>query len=60
MIEAEVAAFEAGEKTIFTIFTGPLNDQDGNERVSAGAEMSGEELLSMDWLVEGVEAELPD
>ncbi len=60
MTETEVAAFEAGEKTIFTIFTGPLNDQEGTERVAAGTAMTAEELLSMDWLVEGVEAELPD
>ena len=36
MTETEVAAFKAGEKTIFTIFTGPINDQEGAERVAAG------------------------
>ena len=58
--EAEIAKFESGEETIFTIFTGPLNDQTGTERVAEGVAMTAEELLSMNWFVEGVVGELPD
>lgn len=36
------------------IFTGPINDHTGTERVAAGVTMTDAELLSMDWYVEGV------
>lgn len=39
----------------FHIFTGPINDNTGTERVAAGVTMTDAELLSMDWYVEGVE-----
>ena len=39
----------------FHIFTGPINDNTGVERVAAGVTMTDAELLSMDWYVEGVE-----
>ena len=39
----------------FHIFTGPINDNTGAERVAAGVTMTDAELLSMDWYVEGVE-----
>jgi len=39
----------------FHIFTGPINDNTGAERVPAGVTISDEELLAMDWYVEGVE-----
>jgi len=58
--EAEIASFKAGEQTISTIFTGPLKDQTGNERVAAGTAMTDEELLSMSWFVEGVDGEIPE
>ena len=38
----------------FNIFTGPINDHTGVERVAAGVVMTDEELLGMDWYVEGV------
>ena len=57
--EAEIAKFKSGEQTIFTIFTGPLKDQTGAEKVPAGTAMTGEELLSMNWFVEGVEGTIP-
>ncbi|MEX1177069.1 MAG: BMP family ABC transporter substrate-binding protein [Nitriliruptor sp.] len=38
----------------FEPFTGPINDQDGNEILAEGETMSLEELLSIDFLVEGV------
>jgi basic membrane protein A and related proteins len=38
----------------FEPFTGPINDQDGEERVADGESMSFEELMSFDFFVEGV------
>ena len=37
-------------------FTGPINDQNGAEKVAAGATMADGDLLGMDWYVEGVSA----
>jgi basic membrane protein A len=59
MAEDEVAKFKAGDQTIFTIFTGPIKDQSGTEKLPAGKSMTAEELLSMNWLVEGVEGTIP-
>lgn len=39
----------------FHIFTGPIKDNTGAERVPAGVTMTDAELLAMDWYVEGVE-----
>ena len=58
-VEEEVARFESGEETIYTIFTGPIADQSGEVRVPEGQAMTDEELLSMNWFVEGVEGEIP-
>ncbi|KPL21956.1 MAG: ABC transporter substrate-binding protein [Anaerolineae bacterium SM23_84] len=44
---------------LFDPFTGPINDQDGVERVAAGHRMSIGELLVMDWLVEGNVGSIP-
>ena len=57
--EEEMARFESGEETIYTIFTGPLADQSGEIRVPEGESMTDEELLGMNWFVEGVEGEIP-
>jgi basic membrane protein A len=57
--EEEIARFESGEETIYTIFTGPIRDQAGEVRVPEGEAMTDEELLSMNWFVEGVEGEIP-
>jgi basic membrane protein A len=57
--DAEIEAFKAGDKDIFTIFTGPLKDQNGEEKVAEGTAMTGEEILNMNWFVEGVQGELP-
>ncbi|MDF2758853.1 MAG: nucleoside-binding protein, partial [Thermomicrobiales bacterium] len=51
--------FKSGEETIYTIFTGPIADQSGEIRVPEGQSMTDEELLSMDWFVEGVQGEIP-
>lgn len=58
-IEEEISRFKSGEETIYTIFTGPIADQTGEIRVPEGQSMNDEELLSMDWFVEGVEGEIP-
>jgi basic membrane protein A and related proteins len=56
MAEAEIAKFKSGEQTIFTIFTGPIKDQTGADKVPAGTTLTADDLLSkMDWFVEGVE-----
>lgn len=59
-IEDEEARFSSGEETIFTIFTGPIKDQAGEVKVPEGQAMTAEELLSMNWFVEGVEGEIPN
>ena len=59
MAEAEAAKFESGEKTLTTVFTGSLKDQEGKERVPAGTAMTDDEILSMDWFVAGIEGDIP-
>lgn len=56
---AEEAKFKSGEEDIFTVFTGPIKDQTGAEKVAAGTAMTGEELLGMNWFVEGVDGKIP-
>jgi basic membrane protein A and related proteins len=57
--EAEIARFKSGESTIYTIFTGPILDQDGAEKVPAGTALNDQQLLSdeMRWFVQGVEGD---
>lgn len=38
----------------FVVFTGPVKDQKGVERIPSGTVPSDKELLGMDWFVEGV------
>ncbi|MCT4621092.1 MAG: BMP family ABC transporter substrate-binding protein [Marinisporobacter sp.] len=42
-------------ETDWDVFTGTIKDQDGNVKVEEGKKLTDEELLSMDWFVEGVE-----
>lgn len=46
--------FRSGARGITTIFSGPLLGQDGAERVAEGVSMTDEEILNMDWFVQGV------
>jgi basic membrane protein A len=46
--------FRSGVRGITMIFSGPLLDQEGTERVAEGASMTDEEILNMDWFVQGV------
>ncbi len=59
MAEAEAAKFKSGEKTLSTIFTGPIKDQTGAERIPAGTTMSDPDVLQMNWFVAGIEGEIP-
>jgi len=43
----------------FDVFTGPIKDQTGKERVAAGQKMTDAEMLSFDWFVEGVDGTIP-
>ena len=60
-VPADVAALADAVKAgymdgSFDIFTGPILDQDGNEKVAAGVRMTLAELAVMDWFVKGVES----
>ena len=55
-VEEAKAAIAAGE---LQPFGGPLLDQDGTERVAAGAGMSDEDISRMDYYVKGVSSKLP-
>ena len=55
-LDEKVAAISAGE---FHPFTGPIVDQDGTEKLKEGETISDGDLLSIDWLVKGVETRLP-
>jgi basic membrane protein A and related proteins len=56
LIEDKKQAIIDGE---FEPFTGPVKDQEGNVRIPEGQTATLEELLSMDYLVEGVIGKVP-
>lgn len=43
----------------FKPFTGPIVDQEGKQRVAAGASMSDDELRKIDWLAAGIQGRIP-
>lgn len=51
MTEAAKADIKSGK---LVVFTGPIKDQKGVERIPTGMVPSDKELLGMDWFVEGV------
>lgn len=53
-IEAARAQLLAGEKILYS---GPMNDRDGNERIAAGEVMGDADLWKMDWFVKGVKTQ---
>ncbi len=59
LVDAEKAKFTSGEKDVFDVFAGPLKDQSGTEEVAAGTKMTGDEILNMNWFVEGVVGTVP-
>ena len=62
--DAMKAAVEAARAGIISgdleIFKGPIRDQDGTLRVPEGETLTLEELLAIDWLIEGVEGTVSD
>lgn len=56
-IEAAAAAMRAGE---MHPLTGPIVDQDGNERLADGVSIADPDMLGIDWLVAGVETRIPN
>lgn len=53
---------EAKQKILsgqWDVFTGPIKDQQGKERVPAGQKMSDADMLKFDWFVEGVDGTIP-
>jgi simple sugar transport system substrate-binding protein len=40
----------------YEIFTGPISDQTGKERIAKGQRMEDKDLLVMDWYVKGVQS----
>lgn len=41
------------------VFAGPLKDQQGTVKVPAGTTMTDQEILNMNWFVEGIEGTIP-
>ena len=55
-----VARLETGfEDGSLKPFTGPIQDQDGKERVAAGVSLTDEQLHKLDWLTAGIQGRLP-
>lgn len=44
----------------FNVFTGPIYDQNKELKLKTGESFDYEDIINMDWLVEGVEGELPN
>ena len=55
-LDAKVADIAAGN---FHPFQGPVVDQEGVEKIASGSVISDADLLGINWLVEGVETNLP-
>ena len=57
------AAMKAAEADIVSgklkPFAGPIKDQNGAQKVAAGAVLTDEQLKGINWLVEGVQGKLP-
>jgi len=56
LVDRTAAEIAAGK---FHPFTGPVRDNEGKERLPAGAAMSDDVLSKMDYYVEGVQGKLP-
>lgn len=56
LVEEKTAAIAAGS---FHPFSGPINKQDGSVLVSAGQTLTDEDLLNMNYYVEGIQGQLP-
>lgn len=56
LVEDAKAKIISGE---LNVFTGPIVDQSGKEKVAAGKTMTLEEVLGTNWFVKGVEGSIP-
>jgi len=56
LVETEKNKIVNGE---WDVFSGPLKDQKGTVIIAEGTSMTDQEMLSMNWFVEGVEGEIP-
>ena len=56
LVEDKKQEIESGK---LVLFTGPIKDNTGKERVAAGQTMTDDKLLSFDWLVEGIDGNIP-
>ncbi|UQZ35366.1 BMP family ABC transporter substrate-binding protein [Paenibacillus sp. PK3_47] len=56
LVEEAKAKIISGE---LEVFTGPIADNQGSEKVAEGQTLTLEEILSMDWLAEGVVGTIP-
>jgi len=56
LVQEKRDLIESGQ---WDVFTGPIKDQDGQVKCKEGAKMTDDELLKLDWFVEGVEGEIP-
>ncbi len=56
LVEEKKQAILSGQTDVFC---GPINGQDGTLAIPAGVCMKDEDMLSMDWFVEGVKGEAP-
>ena len=55
-VDEKLAGFKDGT---FKPFVGPIADQTGEVRIAEGEEVTFEQFVAWDWLVEGVEGNLP-
>ena len=56
LVEEEKQKIIRGE---WDVFTGPIRDQNGAERIPEKAVMSDADMLGFNWFVEGVEGDIP-
>jgi simple sugar transport system substrate-binding protein len=56
-VRAAADKITAGTKDgSYEVFTGPIEDQSGKERVAKGQRMEDKDMLLMDWYVKGVQS----
>ncbi|MDG0793501.1 BMP family ABC transporter substrate-binding protein [Cohnella ginsengisoli] len=56
LVEDQKAKFLAGEDNIYS---GPILDQSGAEKIPSGKSLTDAEILDMNWFVKGVEGTIP-
>jgi basic membrane protein A len=56
LVESEKQKILSGE---WDVFYGPIKDQNGGIKVPDGSKLTDEEMLSLDWYVEGISGEAP-